>query len=359
MYLLYFFLRTHYACWRRHKSFRVTDFYKGWDLYRSYHGADKKGIMQVIREINRLAKYWKSYPDSYFMYGMFLKDFVGFDRMASFIPQSAYGRYARNRNPYYEILINDKILFHDIISTYGLPSTKRYFSYSTQSFKRNQQIITDSEVDDILSCLTDNKLFVKRNSCGSGSGVSVAYRKEDGFYTKEGNRITAQYIRQNHFYEEYFFEKALEQDPQTAQFNPDSINTCRVLTYRNKIVSAALRMGRKGSFVDNAAQGGMVVNIDIDTGRLSDFGLREYDATKYYEHPDSHKSFKGVTISQWDEIQSLVQRACQLLPYYNSVGYDIVCTAQGPIILEINTGASVCVSQMGREWGIADAFVKS
>lgn len=118
-------------------------------------------------------------------------------------------------------------------------------------------------------------------------------------------------------------------------------------------------MGRKRSFVDNAAQGGMVVNIDIDTGRLSDFGLREYDATKYYEHPDSHKSFKGVTISQWGEIQSLVQRTCQLLPYYNSVGYDIVCTAQGPIILEINTGASVCISQMGREWGIADAFVKS
>jgi hypothetical protein len=46
-------------------------------------------------------------------------------------------------------------------------------------------------------------------------------------------------------------------------------------------------------------------------------------------------------------------------PYYNSIGYDIVCTAQGPIILEINTGASVCISQMRREWGIADAFVKS
>ncbi len=56
-------------------------------------------------------------------------------------------------------------------------------------------------------------------------------------------------------------------------------------------------MGLKRSIVDNAAQGGMVVNIDIDTGRLSDFGLREYDATKYYEHPDSHKSFKEVTIS--------------------------------------------------------------
>ena len=57
-------------------------------------------------------------------------------------------------------------------------------------------------------------------------------------------------------------------------------------------------MGLKRSFVDNAAQGGMVVNIDIDTGRLSDFGLREYDATKYHEYPDGHKSFKEVSISQ-------------------------------------------------------------
>jgi hypothetical protein len=54
-------------------------------------------------------------------------------------------------------------------------------------------------------------------------------------------------------------------------------------------------MGRKRSFVDNAALGGMVV--DITSGLLCDFGLREYDATKYHEYPDGHKSFKEVTIS--------------------------------------------------------------
>ena len=47
------------------------------------------------------------------------------------------------------------------------------------------------------------------------------------------------------------------------------------------------------------------------------------------------------------------------MPYYSSVGFDIVCTPTGTIIFESNTGTGVCASQMGREWGNADTFVKN
>jgi len=327
-------------------------------MYNSYHGSDKKGKLQVIKELNRLTKYWKGFPDTYFRFCMFKTDFGDFNKMISFIPQCAYGRYSRLKDPVYQILINDKILFHDIATAYGLPTTERFFAYSFHYFKSHQRVISDEEADKILASITDERIFVKRNKCGEGSGVSIAYRKDDGFYTDEGIKITSEYIRKNHFDDEYLFEKALVQDPLTAQFNPDSVNTCRVLTYKNKVVSAALRMGKKGSFVDNAAKGGVVVNIDIETGRLSDYGLREYDVTKYYEHPDSHVAFKGVTINNWVDIKELVEKTCELLPYYSSVGFDIVCTPNGPIILEINTGTGVYASQMGRDWGIADAFIQ-
>ena len=358
MWLLYYYLRTRIACLRRHKSFRVTSYYVGWQMYNNYQGADKKSRLQVIRELNKLCKYWKGFPDTYFRFAMFKKDFGGFDRMVSYIPQCSYGRFSTNREPWYQILINDKILCHDLLCEYGVPTTERFFSYSYHYFRSNGRVISDAEVDEILSGITDPRIFVKRNKCGEGSGVTVAYRRDDGFYTPNGVRLSAATIRQRHYDDEYLFEKQITPDPRIAKFNPDSVNTFRVLTYNDKVVSGALRMGRKGSFVDNAAKGGVVVNIDVATGRLSDYGLREYDVTKYYEHPDTHVPFKGEVVPDWDKVVELVEKTCQLLPYYSSVGFDIVCTTDGPIVLEINTGTGVYASQMGRDWGIADVFLK-
>lgn len=358
MWLLYYYLRTWIACLRRHKSFHKTPCYKGGTMYKSYKGADKKNKFQVYKELNKLCKYWRGYPDTYFRFSMFLKDYGDFHKMTSFIPQCAYGRYTRNSATAYQILINDKILFHDMMRAYHLPTTERYFAFCHGHFVRLGSIISDSEVDSILSTISDNRIFIKRNQCGEGSGVSVADYRNNGYYTKDGMLLTAENIRNRFNDDEYLFEKRLIQDPQTEQFNPDSVNTCRVLTYKNKVISGALRMGRKGSFLDNAAQGGIVVNIDVETGRLSDYGLREYDVTKYYQHPDTQVPFKGVTINQWDMVKNLVEHTCQLLPYYRSVGFDIVCTPTGPIILEINTGTGVYASQMGRDYGIADSFLK-
>ena len=51
-----------------------------------------------------------------------------------------------------------------------------------------------------------------------------------------------------------------------SQFNPDTVNTIRVLTYRDKVISAAVRFGGKGSFVDNTAKGGVAISIGKDLG---------------------------------------------------------------------------------------------
>ena len=53
------------------------------------------------------------------------------------------------------------------------------------------------------------------------------------------------------------------------------------------IVGASVRFGRVGGYVDNLAQGGVSVNLNVATGESYDFGMREYELTKYYEHPDT------------------------------------------------------------------------
>lgn len=353
----YHYYRTKFSCIKSHRSFEYTDFYKGKKLYDSISSSDKKNKLKVDKELHALSKYWHCFPDSYFRFGMFMKDFGDMELMKTYIPQQAYARYAADKDPKYHILIDDKILFHNIMRMYGLPVPERYFVFQDKTFRKDGQVISDEKVDAIISGITDDRIFIKRYRGGAASGISIAIRKDEGCFTEDGKQLSAAMIRETYCDSNYIFEKQLVQDSILAKLNPDTINTCRVMTYKDKVVSCSIRVGRKGSYVDNAAKGGIVLSLDMATGRIEEYGLREYDLTKYYEHPDTKIKFKDYEVPQWPAIKELVERTIQLMPYYNSVGFDIATTVDGPVIIEINTGTGVYASQMGKTKGIADKFV--
>lgn len=285
---------------------------------------------------------------------MFLKDYTDHGKMYSFVPQGAYYVYAKDNDLRYHVLIDDKILFHDMMTHYGFPVPQRFFVFRNNEFRSGNQLLTDEQVDSILSTVNDERIFVKRFTGGAASGISIFKRGEDGkYYTEEGDLVSATLIRSKYKNQDYIFEKQLQQDEVLAQYNPDTVNTIRVLTYKNKVISAAVRFGGKGDYVDNISKGGVAVSIDIDYGVLGDYGMRMYDINKYYCHPDSHLEFKGTKVSQWKDIKDVVEKVCQFLPFYNSVGFDVATTEEGPVIIEINTGAGIGLSQIGKETGLA------
>ena len=327
-------------------------------MYRECQ-VEKKSKTRVLLDLYKLSRYWKVFPDSYFRFGMFTKDYTDFDKMKSFVPQEAYYPYSRVKDARYNLLIDDKIIFHDIMSYYDLPVPKRYFTFRDNIFRDASKILNDNEVDSILKGISDERIFVKRSSGGGASGIFIFTKKYDGIYIdEEGVEVNAKSIRQKYNGGCFIFEKQIKQEKTLAQFNPDTVNTIRVLTYKNEIISATVRFGAKGGFIDNLSKGGVAVNCDINTGELGEFGMRIYDINKYYEHPDSKKKFKGFKVAQWDEIKELVNKTMQFLPYYTSVGFDIATTDEGPIIIEINTGAGIGLSQIGKEYGLADVFQK-
>ena len=353
--------RCFLSCKLRHRDWKKTDIYKGLNMYNRYKQSKSqmgkgKSLFAIYSELNKLIKYWRCFPDTYFRFGMFMKDFSDMELMKSFVPQGAYYRYSADKYPGYHILLDDKILFHDVMRMYGLPVPERYFVWQSGEFRRNGVIISDAEVDEIISHIDDERIFIKCFRGGAASGVSIAVRKEDGLYTEDGMKVSSKMIREHYYSSNYIFEKQLRQDPVLAKLNPDTVNTCRVLTYKDRVVSCSIRIGRKGSFVDNAAKGGIVLSLDMDTGKIEEYGLREYDLTKYYEHPDTKVVFKDYEVPQWPAIKELVEKTVKVLPYYNSVGFDVATTVDGPVIIEINTGTGVYASQMGKKKGIADRF---
>ena len=188
-------------------------------------------------------------------------------------------------------------------------------------------------------------------------------RHTQGGYELDGEKVSAEFIRRRFEGKNIFIEPSLVQEPVLRGFNPDTVNTVRILTLNDtngniSIVSAAVRFGRKGNFVDNMHAGGLAVSINLETGEMEQYGARRFEPVKYYEHPDSHLKFEGTKIPQWDEIVGIVNKSLAFLPSYRSVGFDIVTTEKGPLVLEINTGAGMDLAQVGKERGIADAFDK-
>ena len=359
--ILYYTIRQFIPLYLRKKNYRRTDVYKSWKMLRKFKTSGLKGRkswITIYRETNKLAKFYHCFPDTYFRFGMFMKDFGDYELMKSFIPQKAYLRYAKDKEPRYHILIDDKILFHNIMRTHGLPVPERYFVFQNNVFIKDGIEISDTEVNRILKCVQDERIFIKRYRGGAASGISIATRKEDGLYTEEGDKLCAAMIRNKYNSSNYIFEKQLVQDSVLAKLNPDTVNTCRVLTYKQRVISCSIRVGRAGAFVDNAAKGGIVLSLDMEKGRIEEYGLKEYDLTKYYEHPDTKIKFKDYEVPMWSAIKELVEKTIKTLPYYNSVGFDVATTNNGPVIIEINTGTGVYASQMGKKFGIADKFIQ-
>lgn len=357
--MLKYVLRQYLSCIRYKKPFSSTPYSLGMKMYKETNVA-KKSKLRVFLDLYKLSKYWKAFPDSYFRFGMFKKDYTDFDKMKSFVPQNAYYPYSKVKDTRYNLLIDDKIIFHDIMSYYGLPVPKRYFTFRNNAFRDSFKILDNKEVDAIINSIKDERIFVKRSSGGGASGISIFTRTDGGIYIDEdGIEVSAEMIKKKFNSESIIFEKQIRQEKTLAQFNPDTVNTIRILTYKHQIISATVRFGGKGGFIDNLSRGGVAVSCDINTGELGEYGMRMYDIRKYYDHPDSKIKFKGVRITQWNDIVNLVYKTMELLPYYTSVGFDIATTESGPVIIEINTGAGIGLSQIGREYGLANIFRKN
>ena len=206
--IIYYALREVAKSFYYKKPLSQTDLGKGIKLYRESKDLKRKSVFKVILELSKLSSYWKAFPDTYFRFGMFLKEYNDYERMKSFVPQGAYNRIASDKNPRYHLLLDDKILFHDIMTHYGLPVPHRYFSFRNGVFRDGNEILSDNDVDKTLSSITDERIFVKRFTGGAASGVSIFTKLRDGIYQdKDGFVVSAKMIREKYRGQDFFFEK--------------------------------------------------------------------------------------------------------------------------------------------------------
>ena len=195
--------------------------------------------------------------------------------------------------------------------------------------------------EDFLKFPGIDKIVVKPSRDMGGKGVALFHRDKEHFVDEEGHVLSLEYL-ENAYRANYLIQECLKQSPFMAQFNPTSINTLRIATYRDVesgnivVLGAVLRMGGKGAFVDNACSGGSFVFVD-EHGKLGKKVCDEYGRMSSI-HNDINFSDNDFIVPNYDKVKSFVIHVAQRMPHMSLFANDVILDEENnPKLIEVNT----------------------
>ncbi|MBN9214218.1 MAG: flagellar biosynthesis protein [Microbacterium sp. SCN 70-200] len=138
-------------------------------------------------------------------------------------------------------------------------------------------------------------------------------------------------------------EERIEQHPTLEAIAPGTANTTRVTTFVKddgtvEIVNMAQKFGR-GKVSDQGAFGGFYTALHED-GRAMGMGY-DIHGELYATHPDTGATIADFQLPDMDAVRALITEVALVVPQVRYVGWDIVATAKGPVLVEGNWGAGV------------------
>lgn len=235
--------------------------------------------------------------------------------------------------------VQKRILGLDGENPLGILSTDDIVYNSNDIFYNNRgEVISNEEALDALVGYGDAMILKPSLETFGGHGV---IRVAEGTSREEFRALLEKY-RHN-----FTFQKLIRQHPVMSQFNPSSVNTVRIVTYRNpqrekKVLYSCVRFGGSGSVIDNVCSGGGFTGLDLETGRLLDRKRYCYYVTDVPPMPDSAPD----AVPCWDKIVEAALALHDRLPHFDIVGWDFAVTPDEKVLLlEYNLRPGVGLQQ--------------
>ncbi len=301
----------------------------------------QKTQKQIKDELKLIEEYWGCDPMHYFRYRLFIKDLTK-EELLDYIPPyyfyNNYLKYIYNNMDLkmYEskIFLGDLFKEKDIKTPRTIAIVKKKILYNSKG-----QIIDFNMLIDILSQSKEQKFFLKPDNGKGGKGIKIIIGKIDNYFVKD-NVSKKKFIKKILMKNDCIIQEAIIQRKDISKINNSSVNTLRIITQnRDKKIMmpvAVMRMGRKESFVDNSAQGGISIDINTNTGYLNDIAYEEYGCKSFKQHPDSNFVFKGFCISGWSAIKNKVLKYANKIPELEEIAWDIAIGVDDIYVIEVN-----------------------
>lgn len=197
-------------------------------------------------------------------------------------------------------------------------------------FNIHSKLISYSEAIDIL-CQQDQFIIKPSTNSHGGAGIKLIRHK---ITQSESKALIDTYK------DDFIAQEIITQHPDTAKFNPESLNTIRIISLflngKVTILKSALRSGQNGAEVDNATSGGLMIKIKED-GFLESFGV---DA-RFEKIFETHNGIRiaGNRITDFYKLEEIVKTYHpRLYPTLHLIAWDFAIDIDGePVFIEGNT----------------------
>lgn len=138
--------------------------------------------------------------------------------------------------------------------------------------------------------------------------------------------------------ERLLVEECIKQHPEIDGFVPGCCCTVRVVVLRDSegihVICAGMRFGHDG-ITDNFSHDGMVADVDVETGVIVTDAV-DKKGRIYEKHPVSGKAFKGFRIPNWELVREVAEKAMDVQPGINYVGWDVAICEDKAVLVEGN-----------------------
>ncbi|MCR2761937.1 flagellar biosynthesis protein [Microbacterium sp. zg.B48] len=141
---------------------------------------------------------------------------------------------------------------------------------------------------------------------------------------------------------ELLVEEVIQQHAALAAVCPGTVNTTRITAFfdgeKTHILAMAQKFGR-GAVSDQMTFGGFYTMLD-DDGRAVGPGYDSHGHV-YAAHPDSGFIIDQFQLPMMEQVRAFIDRVARVVPQVQYVGWDVVVTPEGPVLVEGNWGAGV------------------
>lgn len=308
------------------------------------HVIEGKKLIENKQILSKHKEVWRSFDLHVNCKWLVIYSFITEIYDANYIPEDIYYTEVEPRlnNKAFSKAYTDKNFYHNYLDHDILPEViLRAINgvYYTADYS-NKIKIHDLKT---LSKNYINSKFVIKPAVDTGGGAEVRvftlfHDKVTIFPEMPGVTTFIDLIKC--YKRDFVIQKYIEQHPFFEKFNPSSLNTIRIMTYRSLedekivILHRILRMGTKGSIVDNQASGGIACGIK-PTGVLSDYGVDKY-GNKHFESNGVKFSSVGE-IPFLDKINEIAIHIAPKFIYSRLLGMDFGIDKNGKVFLiEVN-----------------------
>lgn len=323
-----------------------------WQSYHLHRPAIRKGHPQLSSAIIAWRLFVSVFvsnlpPREFFRYKFYLK--THFRHRGHYLPNwqldplLARARPGRKPTP-----LSDKLLFWQIMSKAGVPSVPVIAVVRNGSWVEGSWDSLDEARKDFV---------IKPLHLCRGRGIVFFDAHPENGWLMAGKRLssaeTRAHIENLSKQQDYIVQHRMQDHPVLRSFGIDGVVTVRIVTIKTRTMArpegliAALRLPNPRHRIPNMADQGLICRVDWNSGLTwsAEGTTPGYEALK--AHPQTGATLGGIQVPFWQECKDLCYAAHLVQPTLNNMGWDLIITPEGPLLLEANTRWGGYSAQVG------------